>query len=553
MLGRIRSTTDEAAPVEILLNAITDQAIVILDPNGFIVNWNKGAIRMHQYLSDEIIGEHFSTLFTEDERLAGEPDRVLRVARETRKHEREGWRLRRDGSRFWGHVATRVIDDDNGRFIGFIKTVRDDTERHMSEEALQRTTTALMQAQKMEAVGQLTGGVAHDFNNLLTIIVNSLDFLSRSVQQSREVRLVEIAQQAASRGAKLTQQLLAFSRRQPLSPKVCDLKEVVTGFENVLRRACGETIDVTLELPDDLKAARIDIPQFEAALLNLTVNARDAMPDGGHLTIAMRNMAIDCGDSGKTQGYGCAFDGCPVNGQWSTEGQLPDGEYSQVKSGCVLTDLKAGNYIFISVMDTGEGMSAHVLERVFDPFFTTKDVGKGTGLGLSQVYGFVTQSGGHVAIDSMEGEGTVVRVYLPATSAKLETGAIAEKPAQDIPQRTGQVLIVEDEAGVRDVAVQLFSNMGFTTLTASDGPSALDILRGDAAIDLLFSDVVMPKRMNGFELAREARKLRPSLKVILASGYPTKDVQDKRSEDSTIVIAKPYLAEDLMEKLKLLG
>jgi len=553
MLGRIRSTTTEAAPVEILLNAITDQAIVILDPDGFIVNWNKGAMHMHQYLSGEIVGQHFSTLFTEDERSAGEPERVLRVARENRKHEREGWRLRRDGSRFWAYVATRVIDDDDGRLIGFIKTVRDETERHMSEEALHRTTTALMQAQKMEAVGQLTGGVAHDFNNLLTIIVNSLDFLSRSVQEPRQVRLVEIAQQAASRGAKLTQQLLAFSRRQPLTPTVCDLKEVVTGFENVLRRACGETIDVTLELSDDLKAARIDIPQFEAALLNLTVNARDAMPGGGQLTIAMRNIAIRFEDRGKAEICGCAVDRCPVNGQWSAEGLLPGHEQARIKSGCVLADLKEGDYIFISVADTGEGMSTHVLERVFDPFFTTKDVGKGTGLGLSQVYGFVTQSGGHVAIDSMQGSGTVVRVYLPATVAKSEAGTINPEPAQNIPRRAGHVLIVEDEAGVRDIAVQLFSNMGFSTLTASDGPSALDILRSDVAIDILFSDVVMPKRMNGFELAREAKKLRPSLKVILASGYPTKDVQNKKSDDSIVVIAKPYLAEDLMEKLQLLG
>ncbi len=553
MLAHKRAITEGTIPTDALLNAVLDHAIAILDPDGIVTHWNEGAQRIHQYAPEEIIGKHFSMLYAETERAAGDPEQALTEALANTRYIREGWRIRKDASRFWANVIIEAVRAEDGILLGFVKTVRDETERRRSEEALQRTTAALMQAQKMEAVGQLTGGVAHDFNNLLTVIVNSLDFLSRSVTETRQVRLVDIAQQAASRGARLTQQLLAFSRRQPLRPDVCNLNDVVTGFETVLRRACGETIDVTIRLTDGLKPVEIDIPQFEAALLNLAVNARDAMPSGGRLTITSDRIVIRQGDKAVIELAGqCALEKCPLYGQKSRIRQSGGVGLAETKSGCALADLPEGEYVFIAVMDTGEGMSASVLERVFDPFFTTKEVGKGTGLGLSQVYGFVTQSGGHISIDSAKGDGTAVWIYLPTTDH--EPRRSAGDPENRFVHRTGgMVLIVEDEAGVRDIAAQLFSDMGFTTLMMGDGPSALEILRSNREIELLFSDIVMPGGMTGLELAQQARALRPDLKVVLASGYPMKTLLADNTDDNIVFVKKPYRIADLLKVLQFLG
>ncbi|MCB5175255.1 hybrid sensor histidine kinase/response regulator [Microvirga lenta] len=496
----------------LLVQGVTDYAIFMLDTGGYVANWNAGAERIKGYRVDEIVGQHFSRFYTEEDLAAGIPRKALKTALEEGKFEAEGWRLRKDGSRFWANVVIDPIYDDEGRLTGFAKVTRDITERREAQEALKQTQAALFQSQKMEAVGQLTGGIAHDFNNLLTIIVNNLDLLTRNASNPRDKRLIESAHRAAERGAKLTQQLLAFSRRQPLQPELNNPNTLIRGFEPVFRRACGEAIDLQLDLAPDLKAANIDGPQFEVSLLNLVVNARDAMPDGGRLSISTRN--VSSGGSGNA---------------W--------------------VEATPGEYVAITVADTGQGMPPEILTRVFEPFFTTKEVGKGTGLGLSQVYGFVSQSGGHVDIDSIPGQGTRIMLLLPAQDGDEEKGEDSEEERQ-IRQSAGTVLIVEDEPEVLDIAVEIFESLGYDVLTAGDAPSALDVLRRDVDIDVLFSDVVMPRGMNGLDLAKESRRLRPDIRILLASGYPMSTLPFQGMPDGTSFISKPYRWTELADKLR---
>jgi len=498
----------------ILVQGVTDYAIFMLDPQGYITNWNTGAERIKGYRQDEIVSQHFSRFYTEEDRAGGLPERALRTAAQEGKFEHEGWRVRNDGTHFWAHVVIDPIYDDRGELIGFAKITRDLTERRNAELALEQTRAALFQAQKMEALGQLTGGIAHDFNNLLTIIVNNLDLLTRNVRETRDVRLIESAQRAADRGAKLTQQLLAFARRQPLQPEILNPNSLIRGFEAVLRRACGEMVDLRLSLAPRLKAAHVDGQQFETALLNLIVNARDAMPEGGALTIATSNVTLD-------------------------------------KNGRPPSAPPAGEYVSIVVEDTGQGMSPEVLSRAIEPFFTTKEIGKGTGLGLSQVYGFVTQSGGHIDIESTPGQGTKISLLLPAADQggeeKEENAADPIRPARD---SAGTVLIVEDEPDVLDVATEIFESLGYDVLTASNAAAALEVLASAAAIDILFSDVVMPQGMNGVELSRKARELRPGIKVLLASGYPMSAFPSEGLGEAASFISKPYRWTELADKLR---
>jgi PAS domain S-box-containing protein len=355
-----------------LVQGVTDYAIYLLDPSGNITNWNPGGERIKGYRSDEIVGQNFSRFYTEVDRAAGEPQRGLAIAARDGRYEQEGWRIRKDGTRFWANAIIDAIRDPKGKLIGFAKVTRDLTGKKEAEDAQKQTQAALAQSQKMEAVGQLTGGVAHDFNNLLTVITNTLDLLARpSRDEAQKRRIIDSALRAADRGAKLTQQLLAFSRRQPLLPGIHNINRLIGGFEVVLRRACPEPIEVELNLSAGPLAANIDGPQFETALLNLIVNSRDALPHGGKLRITTGLESID---------------------------------RAHAK---VMSDVAAGDYVSISVVDTGEGMPPDVLTRAFEPFFTTKEVGKGSGLGLSQVYGFIKQSGGHVVIDSSPGVGTM--------------------------------------------------------------------------------------------------------------------------------------------------
>jgi PAS domain S-box-containing protein len=498
----------------LLVQGVTDYAIYMLDPTGHVTNWNAGAQRIKGYQPDEILGQHFSRFYTQEDLATELPRRALETAAREGKFEAEGWRIRKDGTRFWASVVIDPINNDQGELIGFAKITRDITERRNAQLALEQAQAALFQSQKMEAVGQLTGGIAHDFNNLLTVIVNNLDLLTRGARDARETRLIESAQRAAERGAKLTQQLLAFSRRQPLQPSLHNPKKLIEGFEAVLRRACGEMIKLQFSMPTRIRSVNVDAPQFEAALLNLVVNARDAMPEGGKLTITVNNAVLK--------------------------------EHEAVSSG-----LRPGPYVSISVRDTGHGMTPEVVSHIFEPFFTTKEVGKGTGLGLSQVYGFVNQSGGHVDVNSTPGEGTKFTMLLPAQEdgedAPEEQNAGVARPAKET---AGTVLIVEDEPAVLEVASDIFDSLGYDVLTASDANEAIEVLGRDVHIDVMFSDVVMPNGMNGVELSRKARELRPTMKILLASGYPMSALPSEGLGEGMSFISKPYRWAELSDKLR---
>ena len=489
----------------LLVQNVTDYAIYMLDPQGLVATWNPGGERIKGYRPDEIVGQHFSRFYTEEDRSAGLPARALETARTEGRYENEGWRLRKDGSRFWAHVIVDPVRDEEGRLIGYAKITRDVTERRRQAQALEVAQQSMLQAHRMEAIGQLTYGVAHDFNNLLTVISNSLDLLVGDTgDPQRRRRLVATAQRAAERGALLTRQLLAFSRRQTLRPETHDLNALLYAGEGVLLRAIGDNVDFELDLARNLSQVQVDASEFEAALLNLVVNARDAMPEGGRLRIRTRERAV-------------------------AQHEVPDGA-------------AGGRYIAVGVQDTGSGMTPEVQARATEPFFTTKPMGKGSGLGLSQVYGFAAQSGGFVSIESREGEGTTIEMYLPVI------GDFAEMTTDDV--RPLKVLLVEDDPDVQMVTVEALRFMGYSVLTADEGNAALQILRRDPDVDLLFTDVVMPKGMSGTELLDQARALRPDLKVLIASGYA-------RGQLPTIppgcdFLAKPYRIEELEQRLRLL-
>nr|WP_133498721.1 PAS domain-containing sensor histidine kinase [Lysobacter terrigena] len=485
----------------LLVQGVTDYAIYMLDTNGQIASWNAGGQRIKGYKADEIIGQHFSRFYTDEDRSTGEPARALETARTQGRYEKEGWRLRKDGTRFWANVIIDPVYDEDGRHIGFAKITRDITERREQQRALEVAQQAMLQAHRMEAIGQLTYGVAHDFNNLLTVITNSLDLIAVDSSDPQRVRrLIAGAQRAAERGSLLTRQLLAYSRRQTLRPETHDLNALIYGAESVLRRGVGENVEIELSLGRDLGEVHIDAPEFEAALLNLVVNARDAMPDGGRITIRSREHT-----------------------QREREGRRT-----------------AGRYVVVTVEDTGTGMSPEVIEHAMEPFFTTKEVGKGSGLGLSQVYGFAVQSGGDVTIDSTQGGGTTISFYLPVRDGDTRLG----EGDSGAPIK---ILLVEDDPDVQAMAIESLRFLGYAVLTADEGTAALEILTRDPEIEVLFTDVVMPKGMSGVDLFREARRIRPELRVLLASGYA-------RGQLPTIpegcdFIPKPYRVEDLGKRL----
>ena len=495
------------ARYQLLIDAVRDYAIYWIDPEGVVSSWNSGAQRFKGYTADEIVGQHFSRFYTEEDKATDLPRRALKIAADEGKFEAEGWRVRKDGQRFWAGVVIDAIRDQHGQLIGYAKITRDLTERRETQLQLEQAQQALFQSQKMEAIGQLTGGVAHDFNNLLTVIVSSLDLLRRKTEDPRDVRLLNNALQAAERGSHLTQQLLAFARKQPIRPAKHDPNRLIETFEAILRRAAGESVDLEIDLSSHMRQALLDPAQFEAALLNLVVNARDA-----------------CGES------------CSIRVVTAVTSVTH-------RQALLMSTLEPGDYVCVSVSDTGHGMSSEVVAHVCEPFFTTKDVGKGTGLGLSQVYGFVSQMQGHIHIETVEGAGTTVDLYFPAGDP-VAAGEAARPHAQT-------VLIVDDDEQVMNVAVDMFDSLGFDVLTANDATEALDILMRDRRIDVLFSDVVMPRGMNGAELAKEARQLRPDIKILLASGYPVGALEKSgASLGDTAFVAKPYRWTEIRDRLR---
>jgi PAS domain S-box-containing protein len=488
-----------------LVQGVTDYAIYMLSPAGEVTNWNAGAQRIKGYPAEEVIGTSFARFHTAEDREAGLPQAALATATKEGRFEREGWRVRKDGSRFWAHVIIDSIYHDDGTLAGFAKITRDITEKKEAAEALERANAALFHSQKMEAIGQLTGGIAHDFNNLLSVISSGLDVLRLQEQEAANLKIVESMQRAVERGATLTQQLLSFARQQPLNPEKHNLNSVINGFEAVLRRAGNSTIAFQKNFAPQLNSVLVDAPRFEAALLNLVVNARDAMPRGGRISITTSNTEM-------------------------AEGQL--------------AGLAAGQYVKVAVTDTGCGMPPEVISHAFEPFFTTKDVGKGTGLGLSQVYGFVKQSGGGIEILSAMNEGTTINLYLPAID-EVSTGSAEREDT------TEKVLVVDDEPDVMDLAATLFRNIGYEVYTANNGYDALEILQRSADIAVLFSDVMMP-HMNGIELAIQARRLRPDMKILLASGYPLPALKAQHSDIGGFsFMTKPYRLADLAKKLRM--
>jgi PAS domain S-box-containing protein len=490
----------------LLVQGVTDYAIYMLSPEGTITNWNAGAARIKGYSEAEAVGSHFSRFYTDEDRLAGLPARALRIAAAEGRVESEGWRVRKDGTTFWSHVVIDAIRNDMGELLGFAKVTRDITERRNAALDLERTREALFQSQKLEAIGKLTGGIAHDFNNLLGVIVSGVELLSREFKTPGASRILESMQRAATRGATLTQQLLSFARQQPLSQKEYNLNSVIENFEAILRRAAGETIAFDLRLAPGLGLVMIDAPQFEAAMLNLIANSRDAMPNGG--TISIRTETV----------------------------QLADNQ---------VAGLPAGAYVKTSVADTGHGMSPEVLSRAVEPFFTTKPLGKGTGLGLSQAYGLVQQSGGGVHLESKPNQGTTISLYFPRIVGSDEDGASVETNYGN-----DKALVVDDQPDVLEIAVELFRNMGYDVLSANSGAEALAILQRTPSIDVLFSDVVMPD-MNGAELGQEARNIQPGITVLLATGYAEPELADQIAEvDKFPLIKKPYRMAEIIKKLR---
>ncbi|MBE7157139.1 MAG: PAS domain S-box protein [Rhodospirillales bacterium] len=502
----------------LLVQNVTDYAIFMLDPQGHIVNWNAGAERIKGYAAPEIVGQHFSRFYTPEDLEAGVPTRALETARHQGRFEAEGWRVRKDGSRFWASVVIDAVRDDDGTLIGFAKVTRDLTERREAQLELERSREQLFQAQKMEALGQLTGGLAHDFNNLLTGIAGSLELLKTRVAQGRIgdlERYIIAAQGAAARAAALTHRLLAFARRQTLDPRPTDTNKLVAGMEDMVQRTVGPEITVETVLAIGLWPTLCDPNQLENAVLNLCINARDAMPDGGRLTLETANTWLD-------------------------------------ERGARERDMQPGQYVAICVTDTGTGMPPNVVARVFEPFFTTKPLGRGTGLGLSMVYGFARQSGGQVRVYSEVGVGTTVRIYLPRHYEAANTGETQPELADAPRAEAGEtVLIVDDEPTVRMLVTEVLHELGYQAIEAADGVSGLKVLQSDARIDLVITDVGLPGGVNGRQMADAGRQLRPGLKVLFITGYAENAaVGNGHLDPGMHVLSKPFAMETLASRIK---
>jgi PAS domain S-box-containing protein len=473
-----RHTSDEALRqseqrFRLLVESVTDYAIYMIDRTGIVSSWNAGAQRAKGYKADEIIGQHFSRFYTEEDRAAGLPQKALHTAEVEGRFEAEGWRCRQDGTRFWASVVIDPVWHPTGGLIGFAKVTRDLSERRKAQEVL-------FQSQKMDAIGKLTGGVAHDFNNLLAAIIGSLELIKRRLPPDHDTaRFVDNAMQAAKRGVSLTQRMLAFARKQELQLTTVDLAQLVRGMGELLQRTIDAGIAIETRFPLVLQDVRSDPAQLELAILNLVVNARDAMPDGGRIVI------------------GAEYERRTID----RSGELP-----------------AGVYIRLSVSDTGEGMEKEVLARATEPFYTTKGVGKGTGLGLSMVHGLAEQCGGKLELESCKGEGTTATLWLPVAQAAERK---AEQPAakQELVMAACSLLVlaVDDDPLVLNNTVAQLEDLGHRVLHALSGKQALEILAAQP-VEMLITDYAMPK-MTGIQLAEAAQAGWPDLPVLLVSGY----------------------------------
>lgn len=672
-----RAVQESEARFRAIIDSATDFAILTTDPAGLVTTWNRGAERILGYAADELVGRTTEPIFTPEDRAAGQPAEEMREARERGWALDERWMLRRGGERFWADGVMRPLRDPEGGLLGYLKILRDQTERRRTDAALaeseakfraitdampqivwsaaadgrhdyynrrwyefvgrdaadgtddewmgrmhpddrtqaelqwqqalatgedyetefrlrggaddawrwfiaralpirdaagritrwfgtctdvqdlmeareiqargrdelerlvtertialkhaldrlqsemaerERTEAALRQSQKMEAVGQLTGGVAHDFNNLLTGIGVSLEMIRSRIAQGRTDDAdgyIGTALDEVARASSLTHRLLAFARRQALDPKPVNVNVLIASMEELIRRSIGPQITMETALDPSVWPTLCDANQLENALLNVCINARDAMPEGGRLGIATTNATLD--KASAATGH----------------------------------DLPAGEYVVLSVTDTGTGMTPEVMARVFEPFFTTKPIGRGTGLGLSMLYGFAKQSEGQVGIDSKVGQGTTVRLYLPRYRGSMADDAAADRNAAAAPPvRAGAtVLVVEDEALIRALVVEILTDLGYVTLEAGDGPAGLDIIRSDARIDLLVTDVGLPG-MNGRQLAGAARELRPELRILFMTGYVDSAIGVNLLTAGMEIIDKPFVVGAFAAKVR---
>ncbi|HLF58175.1 MAG TPA: PAS domain S-box protein [Alphaproteobacteria bacterium] len=517
-INAIRTRTEHARAEEAIreseerFRAAFEQAAVgmsYVSPEGRYLRVNQKFCDITSYSRTELLSRSFPDITHPDDagRDVEQAQRVL--SGETPTYSLEKRYIRKDGSIIWVNRTISMVRDSAGEPKYFIAVVQDIT-------AAKKMESQLRQAQKMDAVGQLTGGIAHDFNNLLTVVLGNLELLRdnpRADDRTRELASRAIA--AADRGASLTQRMLAFSRKQVLQPQITGINDLIENMHDLLRRSLGEVIRVETHLTASLPPVIVDPGQLEIALLNLAVNARDAMPRGGTLTIETREGYLDQIHSIETD------------------------------------DVTPGEYVLVAVSDTGTGMPPEVRDRVFEPFFTTKEVGKGTGLGLSMVYGFVRQTGGHVAISSDPGKGTTVRIYLPCASAAVHAQHQVRLPRPDTAPHGETILVVEDEPDVRVLAVAMLREMGFTVLEAATAAAALRIIDDGAPVDLLFTDVVLPGGTSGPDLVREVARRRPGTKILFTSGYSDGlgDVVPP-SKTAPILLQKPFHRTELAAKVR---
>jgi PAS domain S-box-containing protein len=488
--------------LRLLVSGVTDYALYMLDPNGIVTNWNIGGQRIKGYLPEEIIGQHFSRFYSDADQAAGRPARALQLARDNGRYEEEGWRVRKDGTFFWASVVIDAIRDDHGHILGFAKITRDISERREAQQKLEKIQRQLAESQKLDALGQLTGGVAHDFNNLLMIVTGNIHILKRLAgNDAKGLRAVQAIEKASQHGASLTRQLLTFARRQSVSPQTVDLSERIHSLREVLDTGLGGSVQVLIQVDAGVWPVTVDPGEFEAALVNLVVNARDAMPGGGTVTIRATNTRLD-------------------------------------------DDARTGDFVAIHVEDAGTGIPPDVVAKVFDPFFTTKPVGKGTGLGLSQVHGFAHQAGGTVTVESELGKGTTLTIYLPRGVPETASGTVEPGSAG-----SGTVLLVEDNPDVASASAVLLEQLGYSVRWVADAESALSALDRDA-IDLVFSDIVMSGKMDGLGLARAIKQKHPSLPILLATGY-SDALQGVRGDFP--ILRKPYQLHELSRALSRLS
>jgi len=509
---RFLASLTEDGRYRLLVDAITDYAIYMLHVDGQVSSWNPGARHLKGYEAAEIIGHHFSRFYTPEDKLAGLPAKALATARAQGRFIGEGWRVRKDGTRFWAAVVIDPVRTPEGELVGFAKITRDLTEKRQSEVALARAREELFQSQKLEAVGKLTGGIAHDFNNLLMAILSSLQLAEKRLPDDPKLKMfIGNAQEAAKRGATLIQRMLAFARRQELKLETAQLHDLVNGLNGIFERTLGPTITLKCDVSCNLPMIYADVNQLETGLLNLVVNARDAMPSGGNIRITARVEKVE----------------------EDTAKPLPD---------------KAGEYVVLAVTDSGHGMDEPTLLRAMEPFFTTKGVGKGTGLGLSMVHGMAEQLGGRFMLSSKIGGGTTAEIWLPVAE-QGDTPMSVDLPGETSPHtahKTKRILVVDDDHLVLVNTTAMLEELGHTVVEASTAKEALSRLHTMNGFDLVITDHAMPG-ITGAELAAILKTQYPGIPVLLVTGYAElpEDVDPDLPR-----LSKPFSLEQLAESVQ---